>query len=115
MAREHRIEVVLSHNELERLDELRGGVPRAVWLRQAIHKPPEVKDIASYDEALAILTAMARDGKVSAQSDLEKALRNRDSVGRGARAPLPALRLPGGRRSRFRSPRYGLGRMTLPR
>jgi hypothetical protein len=29
MAREHRIEVVLSDDELEQLDELRGGVPRA--------------------------------------------------------------------------------------
>jgi hypothetical protein len=77
MKREHRIEVVLSDSELEQLDELRGGLARAVWLRQQIHKPPEVKDIASYDEALAILTAMARDGKVSAASDLEKALRSR--------------------------------------
>ena len=88
MAREYTVKVQLSEDELEQLDELRGGVPRAVWLRQGIHKPPEVKDVASYEEALAILTSMARDGKVSAASDLEKALRSRDRGEAGARDPL---------------------------
>jgi hypothetical protein len=78
-AREHVVKVALSDGELEQLDELRGTVPRAVWLRQTVHRPPEVADVASYEESLAILTAMARDGKVSAASDLEKALRIRQT------------------------------------
>ena len=78
MARKHRIEVVLSEEELEALDELRAGVPRATWLRRSIQRPPDTTEVATYDEALAILTSMARDGKVSAASDLEKALRRRD-------------------------------------
>jgi hypothetical protein len=64
MAREHTLKIQLSDEELGHLDELRGGVPRAVYVRQLIHKPPEVKDVATYEEALAILTSMARDGKV---------------------------------------------------
>jgi hypothetical protein len=75
VARTHRIEVKLSDSELEELDELRGGVERAVWLRQAIHKPPETVDVASREEALAILTSLARDGRVSAAIALERALR----------------------------------------
>jgi hypothetical protein len=77
MAREHTVKVQLSDAELEQLDELRGGIPRSVFVRSLIHKPPEVKDVATYEEALAILTSLARDGKVSAASDLEKALRAR--------------------------------------
>jgi hypothetical protein len=74
-AREHTVKVILSDAELEELDELRGGVPRAVWLRQAVHKPPESVDVASREEALAILTSLARDGRVSAAIALERALR----------------------------------------
>jgi hypothetical protein len=91
MPREHRIEVVLSDDELEQLDELRAGVRRATWLRRSIQKPPEATDIASYDESLAILTSMARDGKVSAASDLEKALRSRDRGEAPAGDPLAPL------------------------
>jgi hypothetical protein len=80
-AREHRIEVVLSDGELEQLDELRGGVPRAVWLRQAIRKPPVVTDVATREEALGILTAMARDGKVTPAIELAKLLEGDDAPG----------------------------------
>jgi hypothetical protein len=75
VAREHRIEVKLTDSELEELDELRGGVPRAIWLRQAIHHPPETTDVASREEALAILTSLARDGRVSAAIALARELR----------------------------------------
>jgi hypothetical protein len=75
MAREHILKVTLSDAELEELDELRGGVPRAIWLRQAIHKPPETCDVASREESLAILTSLARDGRVAAAIALERALR----------------------------------------
>jgi hypothetical protein len=74
MAREHVVKVQLSGNELEQLDELRGGRPRSGYLRSLLHGPPEVKDVASYEEALAILTAMARDGKVAAAIALQRAL-----------------------------------------
>jgi hypothetical protein len=88
MAREHVLKVTLSDAELEELDELRGGVQRAVWLRQAIHKPPEVVDVASREEALAILTSLARDGKVAAAVALERALRGDHG---GDEDPLEAL------------------------
>ena len=75
MAREHVVKVNLTDAELEELDELRGGVPRAIWLRQAIHHPPDTTDVASREESLAILTSLARDGRVSAAIALERALR----------------------------------------
>jgi hypothetical protein len=78
VAREHEIKVRLSDGELEELDELRGGIDRAVWLRQAIHKPPETVDVASREEALAILTSLARDGRVSAAIALARELRGGD-------------------------------------
>jgi hypothetical protein len=74
MGREHVVKVQLSGDELEQLDELRGGHPRSGYLRSLLHGPPEVKDVASYEEALAILTAMARDGKVTAAIALQRAL-----------------------------------------
>jgi hypothetical protein len=75
VAREHIVKVALSDGELEQLDELRGGIPRPVYLRSLIQRPPEVKDVASREEALGILTSLARDGRVSAAIALERALR----------------------------------------
>jgi hypothetical protein len=60
--------------ELAELDAMRNGVSRAAFVRSLIRKPPEVKDVASYEEALAILTAMARDGKVAGAIALQRAL-----------------------------------------
>jgi hypothetical protein len=57
--------------------------PRAAWLRQTIHKPPEITDVATRQEALAILTAMARDGKVTPAVELAKLLKGtEDAAGR---------------------------------
>jgi hypothetical protein len=61
---------------LAELDAMRNGVSRAAFVRSLVRKPPEVKDVASYEEALAILTAMARDGKVTAAIALQRALHN---------------------------------------
>ncbi|MDQ5831950.1 MAG: hypothetical protein M3550_02690 [Actinomycetota bacterium] len=75
MGREHEIKIRLSEGELAQLDELRPpGMPRAVFLRSLVHKPPDVADVASAEEALAILTAMARDGRVTAAIALAREL-----------------------------------------
>ena len=75
MSRTNEIRIRLSDDELAQLDEQRpGGMPRAVYLRSLIHRPPESTDVASLDEGLGMLTASARDGKVTAQVELVKAL-----------------------------------------
>jgi hypothetical protein len=79
MARVHRLELMLSDDELQEVDEQRGSVPRAVYVRSLIQRPLEVSDVASRAEALAILTAQARSGKVSASIALERALRGDDT------------------------------------
>jgi hypothetical protein len=80
MSRDHRIEIKLTDDELAQLDELRPpGMPRAVYLRSLIHKPPEVADVASREESLALLTAMSRDGKVTAAIALARELRDEDA------------------------------------
>jgi hypothetical protein len=71
---EHEIKVRVDDDELAELDAIRNGVSRAAFVRSLIRNPPEVKDVASYEEALAILTAMARDGKVAAAIALQRAL-----------------------------------------
>jgi hypothetical protein len=75
MSRQNEIRIRLDHAELEQLDELRHGVPRAVYLRSLLHRPPEVADVASREESLAILTSQARDGKVTAAIALARELR----------------------------------------
>jgi hypothetical protein len=91
MGRERAIRVMLSDDELAQLDELRPpGMPRAVFIRSLIHRPPEVKDVASKEEALAILTSLARDGKVSAAIALARELRG-DAGGAGRDDLLDSL------------------------
>jgi hypothetical protein len=79
MGREHEIKVRVDDGELEALDELRNGVTRAAFLRSLIRKPPEVADVADREESLAILTAMARDGKVTAAIALARELKRGDA------------------------------------
>ena len=75
MKRPHRVAVRLSDNELARLDELRPrGVPRATFVRQLLRSPAP-PDVASRDEALGLLTSLARDRSVTAAVALERALR----------------------------------------
>lgn len=75
MGREHEIKVRDDDDELALLDEMRNGVSRAVYLRSLIRRPPEIADVASRQESLAILTSLAREGGVSAAIALERALR----------------------------------------
>jgi hypothetical protein len=73
MKRLHRLEVHLGDQELAALDEQRGLVPRAVWLRDAIQRAP-LEDV-THDESIRLLAESARMGKVQAQVALERALR----------------------------------------
>ena len=73
--RKHHVKVSLSDQEVARLDELRGDEERAVYLRRLLHEPPKGDEIATHGEAMAILSRLARDGKVVAAVALEKALR----------------------------------------
>jgi hypothetical protein len=74
--RQHEIMVRLNDAELARLDELRPTVtPRAVYLRNLLREPPSHAEVANHKEALALLSAMAHAGKVTAGIALERALR----------------------------------------
>ncbi|MEK6251854.1 MAG: hypothetical protein AABM43_07905 [Actinomycetota bacterium] len=76
MSRQNEIRVRLSDDEIAQLDELKPpGMPRAVYVRSLVHGAPEVTDVATREEALAILTAMAREGRVSAAIELARVLR----------------------------------------
>ncbi len=77
MAREHSVKVTFTAGELARLDELRpAGMSRPAFLRSLLREPPRDDQVATRSEALAILTAQARDGKVASAIALERALRN---------------------------------------
>lgn len=66
--RNHKVEVTVSDDELARLDEQRPrGTSRPAYLRSLLREPPQAAEIASRDEALSILTSLARDGRVSPQ------------------------------------------------
>jgi hypothetical protein len=79
--RTHEINVRLNDDELARLDELRPGViPRAVYLRNLLREPPADRHVADHREALALLSEMARAGKVTAAIALERALRAAPNV-----------------------------------
>jgi hypothetical protein len=38
------------------LDEHRGPLPRAVYLRQLLHEPPKRRDVCTRGEAMALLS-----------------------------------------------------------
>ena len=77
--RPHEVMVRLNDDELARLDQLRSGVTgRAVYLRNLLREPPTDRDVADRTEALAILSQLARAGKVTAAIALERALRDED-------------------------------------
>jgi hypothetical protein len=74
--------VRLSDEELARLDEMRPSVtPRAVYLRNLLREPPTDQGAADHRESLAILSEMARGGKVTAVIALEQARRDRHDDG----------------------------------
>jgi hypothetical protein len=75
--RQNDVLVRLSHSELARLDELPpGGTPRATFLRSLLRESPNEDEIATRAEVLAILSRLARDGRVAAAIALERALRD---------------------------------------
>ncbi len=76
--RRHAVMVRLNNAELACLDEHRGGLSRAGYVRSLLREPPDREAIADRNEVLALLTAQAREGKVSAAIALERALRDQD-------------------------------------
>ena len=76
--RETKVLVALDDDEAAVLDERRGGVPRATYLRQTLHAPPLRAEVATRSEALALLSVSARDGRVQAQVALARELREGD-------------------------------------
>jgi hypothetical protein len=74
--REHAVKVSLNSDELARLDQARGRVERAVYLRTLLYEPPDISEIATHAEALAILSNLARAGGTAAAVALERALRD---------------------------------------
>jgi hypothetical protein len=82
MAREHLIRVTMDRDELARLDELRpSGTSRPAFLRSLLREPPRNDEVATREEALSILTSLARDGRVAAAIALERALRGEAPTG----------------------------------
>jgi hypothetical protein len=59
-ARKHAVKVSLNSGELARLDRARGRTERAVYLRTLLYQPPDISEIATHAEALAILSNLAR-------------------------------------------------------
>jgi hypothetical protein len=70
----------LSDAELARLDEIRSPAQsRPAFIRSLLREPPSGDEVATRSEALAILTGLAREGRVSAAIALERALRESDT------------------------------------
>jgi hypothetical protein len=89
VGRENAVRITLTDQELARLDELRpSGTSRPAFLRSLLQEPPRDDEVATRTEALAILTSLARDGRVAAAIALERALRNE---GDGARDALDEI------------------------
>lgn len=76
--RQHEIMVRLNDTDLARLDEHRGALSRAGYVRSLLWEPPAREAIADRQEILGLLTAQARAGKVSAAIALLRALRPED-------------------------------------
>jgi hypothetical protein len=75
-ARKHAVKISLNSDELGRLDRARGRTERAVYLRTLLYEPPEISEIASHEEVLAILSRLALAGGTAAAVALERALRD---------------------------------------
>lgn len=82
MNRSTRITVQLNVDELAKVDEIRGALSRPAFVRMLLRAagPTGGGDVAQHTEALAILTALARDGKMPAAIALERALRGADGA-----------------------------------
>jgi hypothetical protein len=77
MRRDVRLELRLTASEAAKLDEFRLGLSRTAYLRRLLMdvEPHQAAGIASRDEALALLSSQARDGKVAATIALVRELR----------------------------------------
>lgn len=81
MNRSTQITVRLNDVELAKVDEIRGALSRSALMRALLRAAgPTGGDVATHTEALAILTAGARDGKMPAAISLERALRGADGA-----------------------------------
>jgi hypothetical protein len=80
MGREHEVKVRVDADELAVLDEMRNGVSRAAYLRSLIRRPPDTSEVADRIEALAILTALAREGRTTAAIALARELKGADAA-----------------------------------
>ena len=69
------VKVSLSDDEAALLDERRGSVPRAAYLRRLLHGPEAQRDVATRGEALGLLTELARDRRTQAVIALARELR----------------------------------------
>ncbi len=77
MARDNVLKLLLSDEELLRLDELRPpGSSRPAFLRSLLHEPPRDDEVATREEALSILTRLARDGRVADRTRARAPRRN---------------------------------------
>jgi hypothetical protein len=74
--RDNKVMVSLNGDELARLDEMRVGASRAVYLRTLLQEPLPLDRMPTHSEAVAILARLARVGKVAAAVALERALRD---------------------------------------
>ena len=82
MAREKALRITLTDEELARLDEMRpAGTTRPGFIRSLVRAPPRGDEVATRNEALSILTQLARDGRVAAAIALERALRDQEEGG----------------------------------
>ena len=70
------ITIRLAPQDVARVDEMRGaGVSRSAFVRDLLRQAGPLDEYATHSEALAILTRLARAGKVAAAVALERALR----------------------------------------
>jgi Arc/MetJ-type ribon-helix-helix transcriptional regulator len=75
------ITVRLSPQDVARVDEMRGaGVSRSAFVRELLRQAGPVDEYATHSESLAILTRLARGGKVAAAIALERATRAETSA-----------------------------------
>jgi hypothetical protein len=76
--RKHEVRLLVSDDELARLDEQRGVVSRAAFSRTLLREPPSRERIATREEVLVLLSEQGRAGKVSALVALLRALGDGD-------------------------------------
>jgi hypothetical protein len=69
------ISIRLDRRDLARVDEMRGGVSRSAFVRELLRQSGPLEEVATRTEAMAILSGLARNGRVSAAIALARELR----------------------------------------